>query len=171
MKVWCCFVFALINMQWLAIFIQPCTWYVSFLSTVTRKKRWEVISSPISQNVHCLAQKWEPRTLWLLSVQFPGRLATANAICVDKVIYILKYALIATVKNLLEKGKLVSLHAMDAYRRIGSTAALSLNLGTCWKRVLSLTFRPLYPRLKSSLYLLIQRFNGKVNWHQNRYGC
>jgi hypothetical protein len=51
-----------------------------------------------------------------------------------------------------------------AYRGKGGIAPLSLKLGTRWRWLVSMTLRPLYPRVKSFLYPLSRRRVGRMIW-------
>jgi len=55
---------------------------------------------------------------------------------------------------------IVPVHAMKIYRGSGRTAPLIPNLGRRWRWMVTLTTRPLYPRLKSRLYPVNRRMGG-----------
>jgi len=54
---------------------------------------------------------------------------------------------------------------MKAYR-VGGVVPSILDLGTTWRWVVSLTFRPFHPQGKSSWYPLERRLGGKENKSQ-----
>jgi len=52
--------------------------------------------------------------------------------------------LIISSSHYEQKGKVVVLHSMKAYRRRKGTAPLNLNLGAIRRRMVNVTSRPLY---------------------------
>jgi len=52
--------------------------------------------------------------------------------------------LISSSSYYKQKGKVVLLHSMKAYRRSRDTAPFNLNLGAIWRRVVNFTSWPIY---------------------------